>query len=57
MLSIQQPQLERLKTMAQVNPSIRPEEIDQQRQLIEQLQQAIEHSALKLDAIQVLIST
>ncbi len=57
MLSVQQPQLERLKTMAQVNPSIRREEIDQQLQLIEQLQQAIDHSALKLDAIQVLIST
>lgn len=57
MLALQLPQLERLQAMAEVNPSIRSEEIDQQQRLIEQLQQAIDHSALKLDAIQVLITT
>lgn len=57
MNALQQPQLERIQAMAEVNPSIRAEEIEQQKLLMDQLHQSIGHSALKLDAIQVLIST
>jgi len=57
MLSLQQPQLERLQTLAKVNPSIRHVEIEQQRQMIDELQHSIDRSLLKLDAIQVLVTT
>ncbi|MEH6472297.1 MAG: RNA polymerase-associated protein RapA [Halopseudomonas sp.] len=57
MLALQQPQLERLQTLAKVNPAIRVTEIEQQQQLIDELQQTIDRSLLKLDAIQVLVTT
>ncbi|RDE24583.1 RNA polymerase-associated protein RapA [Motiliproteus coralliicola] len=57
MLALQQPRLERLQMLAKVNPAIRDEEIAMQQQQIDQLQQALERSMLKLDGIQVLITT
>ncbi len=57
MNALQQPQLERLQTLALVNPSIRNVEIEQQRQLIDELQHSIDRSLLKLDAIQVLVTS
>ncbi|MEH6824443.1 MAG: RNA polymerase-associated protein RapA [Motiliproteus sp.] len=57
MNALQQPQLERLQTLARVNPSIRNVEIEQQLQLMEELEHSIDRSLLKLDAIQVLVTT
>lgn len=57
MRALQQPRLERLQMLARVNPAIREEEITQQKLQIELLQQALDRSLLKLDGIQVLITT
>ncbi|MFT6914559.1 MAG: ATP-dependent helicase HepA [Motiliproteus sp.] len=57
MNALQQPQLERLQRLAQFNHSIRTAEIEQQQSLMAELQQSIGRSLLKLDAIQVLVTT
>ncbi|MFT5722838.1 MAG: ATP-dependent helicase HepA [Motiliproteus sp.] len=57
MSALQQPQLERLQRLARVNHSIRKGEIEQQQSLMAELQQSIGRSLLKLDAIQVLVTT
>ena len=57
MLELQQPLLQRMQHLSQINPSIRAQEIEQQQLLIEQLQQAFEQGTMQLDAMLVLIST
>lgn len=55
--ALQQPQLARLQALAKLNPSIRDTEIKQQQSLMDDLEQSISRSLLKLDAIQVLVTT
>ncbi|MFT4581254.1 MAG: ATP-dependent helicase HepA [Gammaproteobacteria bacterium] len=53
----QQAALERLQALAAVNPNIRAEEIDYQKESARELLEHLEHTQLKLDAVRVVLTT
>jgi ATP-dependent helicase HepA len=53
----QQAALERLQSLAAVNPNIRAEEIDYQKESAQELLEHLEHTQLKLDAVRVVLTT
>ncbi len=57
MMELQQTELQRLISLASVNPNIRVEEIDYQRDSIESLDGHLRSAQLKLDAIRVILAT
>jgi len=57
MSKLQQAELNRLQTLAKVNPNIRAEEIEHLQHTIAELAQHIEQAQLSLDMVRVIICT
>jgi len=51
------PEIERLKALQQINPSVRDEEIQFFEQQLQQLTNALKSSNLRLDAVRVIVAT
>jgi ATP-dependent helicase HepA len=56
-LDEQQSALERLQALAAVNPNIRAEEIDYQKESARELMEHLQHMQLRLDAVRVVLTT
>ena len=57
MRSLLDPEIARLKALAEKNPALRPEEITRLEQLRQQLDQALNKASLRMDAVRVIVTT
>jgi ATP-dependent helicase HepA len=57
MQTMQQSEIQRLKALSEVNPNIRPQEIEYLQAETDELESCLEHAQIKLDALRIAVIT